>query len=114
MMLDFLMLSLSCAPSVHPDTMYRLVRVESSFNPYAIGALLDLSTTFPCLGARRSQTDCAESTKPHLVASTFKVEAKYPAFGTGLGHLQVKPSTITVVTWLAHLGHGHGSQLVEV
>ena len=38
-MLDFLMLSLSCAPSVHPDTMYRLVRIESSFNPYAIGVV---------------------------------------------------------------------------
>jgi type IV secretion system protein VirB1 len=38
-MLDFLILSQSCAPSVHPDTMYRLFRVESSFNPYAIGVV---------------------------------------------------------------------------
>jgi type IV secretion system protein VirB1 len=38
-MLDFLLLSELCAPSVHPDTMSRLVRIESSFNPFAIGVV---------------------------------------------------------------------------
>lgn len=28
-----------CAPTVHPSTMRRLVEVESSFNPYAIGVV---------------------------------------------------------------------------
>lgn len=28
-----------CAPAVHPDTMQRIVRVESSANPYAIGVV---------------------------------------------------------------------------
>ena len=38
-MLDFFLLSQQCAPNVHPDTMHRLVRVESSFNPFAIGVV---------------------------------------------------------------------------
>jgi type IV secretion system protein VirB1 len=38
-MFDFLALSLLCAPNVHPDTMHRLVQVESSFNPFAIGVV---------------------------------------------------------------------------
>ena len=28
-----------CAPEVHPDTLRRIVHVESSFNPYAIGVV---------------------------------------------------------------------------
>ncbi|MES2899565.1 MAG: lytic transglycosylase domain-containing protein [Pseudomonadota bacterium] len=38
-MFDFLALAQTCAPAVHPDTMRRLVQVESSFNPYAIGVV---------------------------------------------------------------------------
>lgn len=38
-MLDFFLLSQLCAPNVHADTMHRLVRVESSFNPYAVGVV---------------------------------------------------------------------------
>lgn len=36
-MLDFLVLAQQCAPGVHMDTMRRIVHVESSYNPYAIG-----------------------------------------------------------------------------
>jgi type IV secretion system protein VirB1 len=36
-LIDFMQLSLVCAPAVHPETMRRLVRVESTFNPFAIG-----------------------------------------------------------------------------
>lgn len=38
-MVDFLALSQACAPGVHPDTMRRVVHVESSFNPFAIGVV---------------------------------------------------------------------------
>ncbi|WP_206956022.1 lytic transglycosylase domain-containing protein [Trinickia acidisoli] len=36
-MIDFLTLAQQCAPVVDPHTMAAVVRVESSFNPYAIG-----------------------------------------------------------------------------
>ena len=36
-MLDFIAISQQCAPTVHHATMEALVRVESNFNPYAIG-----------------------------------------------------------------------------
>jgi type IV secretion system protein VirB1 len=35
----FLALALACAPQVHPDTVRAIARVESSFNPYAIGVV---------------------------------------------------------------------------
>jgi type IV secretion system protein VirB1 len=35
----FMSLAMTCAPSVHPETMAALVRVESGFNPYAIGVV---------------------------------------------------------------------------
>ncbi|MDQ1815808.1 lytic transglycosylase domain-containing protein [Massilia sp. CCM 9210] len=38
-MIDFVFLAQQCAPGVHVDTMQRIVRVESSFNPYAIGVV---------------------------------------------------------------------------
>lgn len=38
-MLDFLSVAQQCAPTVHADTMMRIVRTESSFNPYAIGVV---------------------------------------------------------------------------
>lgn len=37
--MDFLMLAQQCAPTVHHDTMRRVVQVESAFNPYAIGVV---------------------------------------------------------------------------
>ena len=38
-MLDFMSLSQQCAPEIHPTTMAALVRVESDFNPFAIGVV---------------------------------------------------------------------------
>ena len=35
----FLALTLACAPQVHADTARALVRVESAFNPWAIGVV---------------------------------------------------------------------------
>lgn len=37
--IDFDVMLQSCAPAVHASTMRRLVEVESSFNPYAIGVV---------------------------------------------------------------------------
>jgi len=37
--MDFLALAEHCAPSVHPTTMAAVARVESGFNPYAIGVV---------------------------------------------------------------------------
>jgi soluble lytic murein transglycosylase-like protein len=38
-MLDFLTLAQHCAPEVHTATIAQVVRVESDFNPYAIGVV---------------------------------------------------------------------------
>jgi type IV secretion system protein VirB1 len=38
-MLDFLALAQECAPTVAPQTMAAVVRVESGYNPYAIGVV---------------------------------------------------------------------------
>lgn len=35
----FVALALACAPAVHVDTAHALVKVESSFNPWAIGVV---------------------------------------------------------------------------
>lgn len=37
--MDFLALAQTCAPAVHPTTMAAIMRVESGFNPYAIGVV---------------------------------------------------------------------------
>lgn len=37
--MDFMALAQDCAPAVHWETMARVVSVESSFNPYAIGVV---------------------------------------------------------------------------
>jgi type IV secretion system protein VirB1 len=39
MLFDFLALAQECAPEVPPQTMESIVRVESGFNPYAIGVV---------------------------------------------------------------------------
>lgn len=38
-MLDVLALAQTCAPNVHPATMAAVIRVESGFNPFAIGVV---------------------------------------------------------------------------
>ncbi|BGI51676.1 MAG: lytic transglycosylase domain-containing protein [Candidatus Hamiltonella defensa (Ceratovacuna japonica)] len=35
----FLTLAMQCAPTIHPDTAQDVARVESGFNPYAIGVV---------------------------------------------------------------------------
>lgn len=37
--MDFIDMATICAPSVHPQTMQALVKVESGFNPFAIGVV---------------------------------------------------------------------------
>lgn len=37
--MDFMALAQQCAPTVHPQTMAAIVKVESSQNPYAIGVV---------------------------------------------------------------------------
>lgn len=43
----FLALSLKCAASIHPDTAQEVARVESGFNPYAIGVVGQQKGIFP-------------------------------------------------------------------
>lgn len=43
----FLALSLRCAASIHPDTAQEIARVESGFNPYAIGVVGQQKGIFP-------------------------------------------------------------------
>ncbi|ECK6787724.1 lytic transglycosylase domain-containing protein [Salmonella enterica] len=43
----FLALSLRCAASIHPDTAQEVARVESGFNPYAIGVVGQQKGIFP-------------------------------------------------------------------
>lgn len=38
-MFDLFALAQECAPQIHPDTLRRVVEVESSYNPYAIGVV---------------------------------------------------------------------------
>ena len=37
--MDFAPMAQQCAPDVHPDTLQRIVHVESSYNPYTIGVV---------------------------------------------------------------------------
>lgn len=42
-----LALSMQCAPTVHPDTSHDVARIESGFNPYAIGVVGQKEGIFP-------------------------------------------------------------------
>lgn len=44
---SFLALAMQCAPSVHPDTVLDIARVESGFNPYAIAEIIPKSERQP-------------------------------------------------------------------
>jgi type IV secretion system protein VirB1 len=46
-MLDFLTLAQHCAPTVAPHTLAAIVRVESTYNPYAIGVVGGKHTAQP-------------------------------------------------------------------
>lgn len=73
-MLEFLALAQECAPTVAPQTMAAIVRVESSFNPYAIGVV----------GGRlqRQPTNAAEA-----VATANQLEAEGWNFSMGLAQV---------------------------
>lgn len=43
----FLALAMQCAPSIHPNTSHDVARIESSFNPYAIGVVGQKRGIFP-------------------------------------------------------------------
>lgn len=43
----FLSLALQCASTVHPDTAHDVARIESGFNPYAIGVVGEKKGLFP-------------------------------------------------------------------
>jgi len=43
----FLTLALQCSPSVHPDTSQDVAKVESGFNPFAIGVVGQGKGIFP-------------------------------------------------------------------
>ncbi|WP_071058026.1 lytic transglycosylase domain-containing protein [Pelistega sp. MC2] len=68
-------LAKQCAKEVHPDTLQALVRVESSFNPYAIGVVGDYV---------KQPTSLEEAT---LVAQKLSEQGKN--FSLGLGQINV-------------------------
>lgn len=68
-------LAKQCAKEVHPDTLQALVRVESSFNPYAIGVVN---------GYVEQPTSLEEAT---LVAQKLSEQGKN--FSLGLGQINV-------------------------
>ncbi len=73
-MMDFIALAQQCAPAVHPNTMAAVVRVESGYNPYAIGVV----------GGRleRQPTNKAEA-----VATAKALESMGYNFSLGIGQV---------------------------
>lgn len=72
---DFKTLAQECANGVHPDTMQALVRVESGFNPYAIGVV----------GGSIKQPKTFEE----AVAAAKALQAAGKNFSMGLGQINV-------------------------
>ena len=68
-----------CAPAVHPDTVHRLVQVESGAHPYAIGVV----------GARLAQQP---RTQAQAVASALWLEQH--GYNYSLGLLQINRSNL--------------------
>ena len=73
-MLNIDELARQCAPSVHPSTMAAVVRVESSFNPFAIGVV----------GGRLERQP---RTKAEAVATARALEAAAYDFSLGIGQV---------------------------
>ena len=61
--MDFVALAERCAPSVHPMTMSAIVRVESGFNPYAIGVMGGQLVRQPATAAEATATARALETQ---------------------------------------------------
>jgi type IV secretion system protein VirB1 len=72
----FLALALACAPHVHPDTARAIARVESSFNPYAIGVVG---------GALKRQP----RTRAEALATIEALQADGWNYSVGLGQINV-------------------------
>jgi type IV secretion system protein VirB1 len=73
-MLDFLALSHQCAPAVDVKTMAALVRVESGFNPYAIGVV-------------RGRLERQPRNLPEAVATVKYLESKGYNYSVGLSQV---------------------------
>jgi type IV secretion system protein VirB1 len=73
-MLDFFSLAQECAPGVHPQTMAAVARVESGFNPYAIGVV----------GGRLVRQPVA---RDEAVATARSLEAQGFNFSLGVGQV---------------------------
>lgn len=73
----FVALALACAPSVHVDTAEALVRVESRFNPWAIGIVGG--------ALHRQPTSHAEA-----LATATALQADGWDFSVGLGQINVR------------------------
>lgn len=76
----FVALALACAPSVHIDTAEALVRVESSFNPWAIGVVG---------GALNRQP----ASRAEALATATALHASGWDFSAGLGQINVRNFT---------------------
>lgn len=72
--MDFAALAQQCAPGVHPQTMGAIVRVESAFNPFAIGVV----------GAQLVRQP---ANKPEAVATAKALEAAGYNFSLGVGQV---------------------------
>lgn len=73
---DFVALSQQCAPSVHHATMARVVRVESSYNPYAIGVV-------------RGQLVRQPNNKAEAIATAKMLEKAGYNFSMGVGQVNL-------------------------
>jgi type IV secretion system protein VirB1 len=73
-MLEFYALAHQCAPAVHPATMAALIRVESTFNPFAIGVV-------------RGRLERQPANKAEAVATAKALEAGGYNFSLGIGQV---------------------------
>lgn len=73
-MLEFLALAQTCAPTVHADTLRRIVAIESAFNPNAIGVV----------GARLTRQP---QSKAEAVATAYALQSAGHNFSVGLAQL---------------------------
>lgn len=73
---NFMALVLACAPQVHADTATALVRVESSFNPWAIGVV-------------GGELQRQPRTRGEALATAKALQAGRWNFSVGLGQINV-------------------------
>lgn len=72
--MDFIALSQQCAPDVHPHTMAALMRVESSYNPYAIGVV-------------GGKLERQPKNKEEAIATAYSLEKAGYNFSMGVGQV---------------------------